>query len=589
MTRRRIAGLAFVVGLAACGGGEATNDTPLPDSGAVNDANPGCTVFLTFDPPMGVAGNQIRAIANVLNASGVLSYTWEVKYENAPVVYQAAQADNSQVMFAAPNAGVYQVSVSVDAPGQGCPTDQIGYNVASPNSNSMQVRLRVTPPGNASAPPQERLYLVTGGGGTTLNSVPVDPGVIATGNVRAGTTDVPAYLRFIPLGYRDAYVETFTTNAGAFSARVLNVAHDVLVVPTIPGFAPRLVTNWFPGTTLIAATAGTAVSGFVAGPGGGGLDGAKVQITVDGVPSTLATTTNGNFTVRSIATANVEATVDVTPPPASGLPRISATSSALNLATAVQVQYANLALRDLAGVTVRRAATAVPNAAVIVVGTLVSAATVTTGATAVPASGIVRVAATANASGQLPARLAPAAPLFAVTTVAAGDLAVTSLDLTAGVPSQIDAPAMTTVSSQITKPDLAPIAEAVFEAVPIGPLALAGVGAIRVTSRAGGAVTLALPAGGRYDVRVSDPQGRGAVELAPNLAPSAIAASYTLKPALRVLGQLQLQGAGSPVGNATVQIMCTACTGLDRSRPLGETSSTSSGAFDVAMPDPGTQ
>ncbi len=582
----RSAGLAIVVGLAACGGSEFN---PMPDSSVGNDANVGCTVFLTFDPPMGVVGNQIRAIANVINASGVLSYTWEIRYENALVAFQPAQADNSQVMFAAPDAGVYSVFVAVDAPGQSCPTDQLGYTVATPNSNSMQVRLRVTPPANASAPPQEKLYLINGGGGTSLNSVPVDPGVLATGNVRAGTTEVPAYLRFIPLGVRDAYVETFTTSAGAFSARVLNVAHDVLVVPTIPGFAPRLVTNWFPGTTLIAATAGTAVSGFVAGPGGGGLDGAKVQITVDGIPSTLATTTNGNFTVRSIASANGEAIVDVTPPPASGLPRISATSSALNLTTAVQVQYANLTLRDLAGVTVRRVATAVPNAQVIVVGTLANAATVTTGATTVPASGIVRVAATANASGQLPALRAPAAPLFAVTTVAAGDLAVTGIDLTAGVPSQIDAPAMTTVTSQIKKPDLTPIAEAVFEAVPLGPLALAGVGAIRVASRAGGAVTIALPAGGRYDVRVSDPLGRGAVELAPNLAPSAIASSYTLKPALRVLGQLQLQGAGSPVGNATVQIMCTECSGLDRSRPLGETASTSSGAFDVAMPDPGTQ
>jgi hypothetical protein len=282
--------------------------------------------------------------------------------------------------------------------------------------------------------------------------------------------------------------------------------------------------------------------------------------------------------------------VDVTPPDGSGLPRLLAQAPAFALDQSFQISYAALALRDLAGATIRRQGAPIAGAKVVLVGSLAGIGTVTAGATA-SASGVVRIAATANGAGVLPATLAPARPLSAVVEAAPNDHAVAAIDLTTGAPAAIDAPPAAAIATELRASDgLTPIAGAVLDAVPAGALALAGVtSSIRARAGPGGQLAASLAAGGRYDLRVHDPVlARGAPRLVPDATAQTIAASYALRPALTATGKLLLQGSPTPIGGAAVQLLCSQCTGLERDRPLAEATSDPAGAFTLVVPDPGT-
>ena len=578
--------------LAACGAGGFGPD-PTGDGGSGGDASPGCSVFIEFEPDLPIAGpaTVVRANGGVLNAPGVLGYTWGVTFGGAPIAHAPAQADGSAITFPAVAPGVYVVRLDVDG-ASSCPTEQVQLNVRAPGGNQSQVRLHVAPPASETVPPLDKLVSVLGGANFSLGTVVLDPGMAAAGTVRSGGTGVAAYLRFMPSAAPEAAVEVFANASGAFSARVVNQPHDVLVIPTVAGYAPRRVEGWTPFQTVIPVGAGTAVTGTVRGPSGAALVGAKVQLKIGEVPSTVATTAaNGGFSVLVEPDPGAVISIDVTPPAGSGLPRLAAQSQTLfDLAQPVQVSYAaSLTLRDLAGTTIRRQGAPVANAKLVVVGSLAAIGTVTAGATPVTASGVVRIAAAASAAGVLPAMLAPARPLSAVVEVVANDLAVTAIDLTAGTPATIDAPPAVPVATQLRAPGGAPIESAFLDAVPAGALALAGVtSTIRGRSGVGGQLSTSLAAGGRYDLRIHDPLlVRGAPLLVAGVTAQTIAGGYALVPALAVTGKLALSGNPTPVGGAAVQILCSLCTGLERSRPLAEGTSAPDGAFTLVVPDPG--
>lgn len=581
MTRPWLVAVAIVAGTACSGGLDMAGDDTTPD------APTGCAVALAFDPAMALAGpeTEIRASALVSGASGVLTYTWEVTRGGSTVAFAPALPDQSAIAFAAPDPGPYRVMVAVSAAGGAfCPTAQGDVNVGVPGGNLAQVRLRVYPPASVAAPPAEKLVLVPGGAGFSLGNVTVEPGVVATGHVRAGTTGVPAYLRFIPLGARDAVIEAFAAADGSFSARVLNQVHDVLIVPSAPGYAPRRIAGWVPGTPLLAIDAGTAVTGTVLDPGGQPIANAHVQLAYDGVPSTLATTDGaGMFAVLAVPVAGAEVRVQITPPAASGWPRI--TGAAVGIASPLSIQYsAVLQRRDAGGAVVRRGGVAQANAPVTIVGTIGAVATINGN---VSANGEVRIATRTTGAGAIPAStLAPAAPLSAVSQIGA-QLAVGAFDLSAGVPASIDAPAAVSLDIALRDAAAAPLPGAVLELAPSGPLALAGAPALRAAADGAGTASLLVPAGGRFDVRASDPRGRAAPIVVTGVPTASLAAAYALAPALHVTGTLVLAGNPQPVGRATVQILCTQCTGVDRSRPLAEGATSAAGAFDVAVHDPG--
>jgi hypothetical protein len=577
--------LAVVV-LAGCAGdfGASGDDTPGPD------ANPGCDVFLSFNTTEAIAGptTEIRATANVTGAPGVLDYSWQVtKGTDVPFTYQ--QLDHSAIAFTASDTGAYHVQVAVSG-GNFCPTAQGNVNVGIEGAGMTQVRVRVYPAPGTMAPPQEQMKLIPGGPGEyALNQVAIDPGVVAMGLVRDGATPIPAYLRFIPLGGRDAYVEAYASTDGAFATRTLNQVHDVLVVPTIAGYAPKLVTSWTPGMNL-AISPGVAITGTVVDPAGAPVANAQVQIQVDGTPSTLATTNGaGAFTVRAeVPIGANELRVDVAPPVASGLPRVSGASMTLTPTMPIAVAYASaLVRRDVGGTVVRRGGVAQANIPVKLVGTIGTVATITTGSTTITANGEVRIATQTTGTGALPAgTLAPNAPLSAVSQIS-GQLAVGTFDLTLAVPAAIDAPGTLPITTVVNDAAGSPLPNALVELVPAGALRLAGASTLRASTNASGVASLAVPAGGVFDLRASDPQGKGAPVRFEGVPAASIAPVYALAKSKQVTGTLLLSGNPQPVGRATIQILCTLCAGVERTRPMAEGSSSSGGDFSIAVLDAG--
>jgi hypothetical protein len=601
MSAPHLRALALVLaacGLAACAGQLSPGDDSTAD-GNPGDGNPGCSVFLTFEGPTPLVASPstvIRANAMVQGGIGVLEYTWSVTFQGGAITTAKALDDNSAITFPAVAAGVY--TVQVDVAGASCPTTQVPFNVPAAGANQLQLRMRVTPPASTGLPASEKQVTILGGASSySLGTVSLDPGQTASATVQRGGTGVPAFLRLMPVAAPEAAVEMFTNGAGGFTARVLGQAHDVLVVPTSSAVAPRVV-RWSPGTPVIdLVDAGSAVGGTVLGPGGAALGGAKVQLKVGGVPSTLALTgADGKFSLLARpGAADAIIAVDVTPPDGSGLPRLLAQSTTLfDLAKPFTITYtASLALRDLGGAQLRRGTAALAGARVVVVGDVPGAASVVSGTnTAVSAFGAVQIAATADGSGILPPTLAPARQLTAVIAVdpAVNDYAATAIDLTSTRPTTIDAPVGVQISTQLRRPDGVGIPDAVLDATPAGALAKAGVtSVIRARSGTNGQLSAIVAAGGHYDLRIHDPvYGRGAPVIALDVT-RPIATQYTLLPALAATGKLLQEVNPTPVGGAAIQFLlpCSPCTGLDRSRPIAEGTSQPDGSFAVVVPDPG--
>jgi hypothetical protein len=183
----------------------------------------------------------------------------------------------------------------------------------------------------------------------------------------------------------------------------------------------------------------------------------------------------------------------------------------------------------------------------------------------------------------------PAAELSAVVTVAAGDIAVARLDATAGAPQNVDAPAMTHVTTSILDPGGSRLRSAVLDVVPLDALARAAVPTAHLTANESGEVTAALAAGGRYELRLQDPVGRGAPLVVTDRTADTIEANYRLPLALRLRGSVKMFGGTQVLANAVVQILCEDCSGIARVRPIGETVSDATGRFAVSVPDPGTR
>ncbi len=593
MRRHAIALAVVIASGAGCGGGDfGGDDNPVVDGNqGSNDAATGCNVGITFDPSDPVAGPDtiVRAVSHLENIGGVVEYEWHVLRGATEIAFQPAQDDLSQIAFPATSPAAFSVFLRVSVPGSVfCPEAQASVTAVAAGANDVEMRIHVVPPASSQRPPIDKRVIVHGGGPTTLADIVLDPGVMVTGSVQDGLTGIPSYLRFMPQSGKEAFVESFSDGTGAYTAIVSNQRHDVLVVPVTAGVAPQLIKDWMPSQSNLAVVPGSTISGVVRDPANAVIAGAKVQLTIAGVPSTLATTNAaGAFTVRAVlGPAGSPVRFDVTPPEPIGLPRLTASATTFDLAQPVTVRYAaGLTTRDLAGTTIRRAGSPVANAKVSVVGTLALVGTVTAGTTA-NGSGEVRMSAVADGAGVLPALRAPAAALSAVVEAAPGDLAVSVLDLSAGVPASINAPAMLPVTTVIHSPTTAVIGGVTLDALPIGVLQLAGAGAIRATSNGSGTITTRLASGGHYELRISDPAGRGGQLVVGDVTAPAVAANQTLPVAVRVGATVKTEL--GVLRGASVQLLCSLCTGVARSRPVTEGVTGIDGKFSLAVPDPGT-
>lgn len=580
--------LVIAAGLAglAAGCGMATDSDGRPDGGA-SDAMHGCRATIEFQPTEPTEGMQVRATATVVDGSGVYSFAWQATRSGQPVALVDEQPDGSAVSFAGV-AGGYLVEVTAIGPGA-CAPASAAINVRASGAETRAFTLRVSPTESA-LPPVETVAVVFGGPASyALGAVVLPQTTELVTPVRDATgAALPGYVEVFPAGSPTAIAHAFAVAPGGFRARLAPQIHDLLVVPSVPGAAPLRIASWSPGTA-IEVDAGSEVAGSVRGPGGAPLAGAQVQLMIGGVPSTLATTTAaGAFALRARPLPGARVEVRVAPPAGSGLPRLVATSTELALGQPVAIAYAAQATRDVGGAVVRRGGAAVANAEVVFTGAIAAAGAVTTGATGATAAGVVRIASVANASGALPATLVPARALSAVTHVGGGDYAVSAVDLGAGVPAAIDAPARVATTTALRDASDRPLAGAIAEAVPAGVLALAGVVApVRAVANASGEVSLALAAGGSYDLRLRDPRQRAAADRHP-VATGAVAARYLLPRALVVSGTILQPTSLQPLVGAAVQLGCAECTGTERERPLGEVVTDAAGRFSAAVPNPGT-
>jgi len=580
-----------LLALAACGGagGPAITDANNGDGAGSPDAPGTCNVSITFDPDPAVAqpDTVVRAISHVANAPGVQTFTWHVLRGPTMIPTDPAQDDYSQALFPAIVAASYDVFLDVDVAGVFCPQGQATLTVSAPGANEATMRIHVTPPPSEQLPPLDKLVIVHGGGDQTLPDVVLDPGVVVNGNVLGSGIGIPSYLRFMPISGKEAVVESFSDGAGGFTARVLDQPHDVLVVPATASFPPTLVKNWLPSQTNLAVDPGTAISGVVRDQANALLAGAKVQLSIDGTPSTLATTNAaGAFTVRAALVTGATVRFDVTPPATSGLPRLSASSTTFDLAQAVAIKFSATTIRDLANTLVRRSGAPLANAKVSVVGALAAPAGTVTAGVVASASGEIRITATTDGAGRLPSMKATANVLSAVVEPGPGDAAVTALDLTGGVPATIDALALQPVTTVIHAPTAGVLAGVTLDAVPLGALQLAGAPSVHATSGVGGTISTSFAPGGHYQLRFSDAAGRGAMLIVPDVTSASIAANHTLHTPVHV--GATVKGETSVIRGASVQMLCAVCSGIERSRPLAEIATGNDGKFLLAVPDPGT-
>ena len=553
------------------------------------DFGPGdqCDVAIMFSPSAPLTNMEVRASSIVVNAPGVLTYDWHVTQGGMTVPFSDALPGHEDIAFTPLTAGTYHVTLAVTG-SVSCPVASGDLNVTDEGAGSLKVRLHVTPPPDLDVPPIDKRLAIPGGGDLDISPVTLDPGVRGSGSITLGGTGIAAYLRLAPAGMPDAVVETFSSTTGSFSVRMRDEPHAILVIPTDATLAPGRFAAWNPGDPALQLQPGDTLAGVVRDGAGIGLANAKVQLVIDGVPSAIGTTTGtGAFTLHAATVPGVPATVIVTPPAGSGLPRLEATDT-FSLSQQIVVRYAAFPIRDLGGVHIRRGGVAQPGAKVSFVGTDTGGGTVTVGTVVASATAVVRVTATADGTGQLPPTLVPGLPVSAVVTVAPGDLAVTPLALGTTVPTDITAPAMVPFSTRGLSPATgAGIDGVTLDLVPRAALADAGAPILHVVGAATGALTGQLASGGHYDARWSDPNSGSAPRTDLDVTATNLAGAYTLPRALFLTGELAVPGNPNPIPRAAVQVLCRDCLGIDHDRPIAEASSDALGTFAIALPDPG--
>lgn len=556
------------------------------------DPNPGeCRTALEIVPFQATAGEAVRVRALLIDALGVQNYDWTVTTSGDRVAYAAAQPDNSEIMFVAAVPGVYDVQLAVTGPA-GCPGAHAPMNVIATNANELNVELRITPPASAKLTPYELFARVYGGADYTYGILPVDTGRSYTGQVRSGTSGIPARLLFLHRN-GDVKAEVVTNASGAFT--VTSQISDVLVIPQDPSLLPQKILNWplvAAGTfdPTINVSPGHLMTGTVRGPAGEPLAGATVQspsgLGVLFKHGPLGTTDPSGVFKLYVEPFTDTTIIEVAPPQNSGLPPITAFLRP-RLAQPIHVRYdaPTAPLRDLAGVIVTRAGQSVGAARVVFSSQ--STATVEHGAAVIAASGESRVETTTNALGELPSTLVRAEAVTVVVELADGTHAVGPLDLTSGTPSSIDMPAAVAVATQLRTADGTPIEGAVLDAAPMFALRSAGIGStIRATSGAGGLVIMSLAANAHYEFRVHDPVRRRGASSVFFAGSAHIAESYALNPKVTVTGNLVLPVSLTPIEGAVVQAVGGNCSGCGNL--LAEAVTEPDGRFTLVVPDPGT-
>ncbi|MEZ4400238.1 MAG: hypothetical protein R3B06_09475 [Kofleriaceae bacterium] len=573
--RRRVRGLA----LAAIAGAVA-----LPLAGCGSEGFDQCQVAVAVTPldPVAPATLTIRA---TVETTGFLTYRWTVTRAGQPVSVTPRTPDARDVDVVADLPGVYQVRLDIDGGAPGCDPWLGDVNVRDPGGASRAMRLRFTPPSASAVPTQERLLVVPGGADYAVGVLPIDPGTPTPVQVRAADgTPVAAAVQLTSRSTPDATIELTTSATGQATPRLTPGRYDALVVPLDPLVPPTAIAGWDPGTGVLTLVAGQPVTGEVLDGVGQPVAGARVTIT-GGAPSTVGLTSSaGAFALTR--QRSTDAVLTVVPPPASGLPRLTAPLGDLAGAGALTIRYAaGRPVRDLGGLAVAQAGVPAAGGHVLFALEQPGAATISDGTTTVDATGSHRDRVEIDDAGRLaPYRLTVGSGrAFVVPTTGPGGVAL--LTVTPTAPVAIDAPAAVHATAAITAA-AAVVAGAQATAVIDGDLAHLGAPVVRATADGDGRLDLALAAGATYQVTLVDPRGGAATRRLALAGVATDLGAVELPAAIRVFGELRVVGQSVGLAAAAVTALCDDCAGLDRSDPLGAAVTDATGAFAVAVPDP---
>ncbi len=601
----RAAALAVLVGTVASGlaasacGGAFGSDL---DGGNGSDAGgPLCEMVVNYAPSAPEVGATVDLDGSIYKeqVSGFESYDFSVTRSGSPVATSdRSPFDGSKVSFVADQPGPYRVELRGDVGGLSCTDGVLTINVTDVGTPRRRFRFHFVPALGQPAPQQDRVFQVPGLAPFDLGIVGLDTGIDVGGTVRdAGGSPRAAYLRFTRQS--DGVVtEAFADAAGAYQTRLADGTYDMLAVPDDPSLAPRQVTG-ASATALgnLTLTAGDTVTGTVRDGGGQPIAGAQVALRIGGVPSAVATTDGtGGFSLA--AHLGGAAALTVTPPAASGLPRLDVNPAAGLTPTAgvaLAIDYAaGLTSRTLAFDVKSAGGAAAPGASVTLVRRAsASAGTVTpAGGSAVAAAGGLRVTAEADGAGQVSGLVVPDG-VYDLIARAAGGAGVTlkSVDLSAGQPSPaaISLAASGTVSGTVGGSGNT-VAGVHVVAAPRGLLASEPGAASMAVTDTSGAFALPLVGGGTFDLTFEPPgaelaRARLADVAAPDAGGSTSLGQTNLAAAIAVSGKVAIPGVAVASG-VSVLVFCDGCSGPEASLPIAEGVTGPQGTFTVALPDP---
>jgi hypothetical protein len=595
--------VALAVTFAACAD-FAGDDGGFPDGAIPQDATvqvdaapavdarpPGCEVVLRADPSQPVVGDDVTVTATIERAKGPVVPTWTVRDVNHVPIEPTIGRGGESIAFRVTAIGTYQVRVDL-GPDSGCWDGEHSIAVRAPDAARAQWWLQVVFPDRLGLPPHEERVWVESSGVVDIGveeAIAVDlPVVDATGAA------VPAVVRWSRLpGVRRPYavpVESATDDTGRVRTRLRD--HDdyeVLIVPRCADgaacpLAPTVYRSWAIDDGALVVVAGQELTGTVRGPGGGPLAGARVVLTVDGVPSTIATTAaDGSFAVRSSRLGRARVVVA---PDGGGLPRLEASLDVI-AGEPITVRYAALATRALTGAAIRFGGEAYAGARLTVVADIAAAGTIGQGAASVVAPGRFVASQVTGPDRALLALVAPAVPVSVVLEPVPPILSVIEVDLAASAPAAFDAVPLATLRGRVSAPDGGDPGPVRIRAVPTGALAAATGMAAGDTTGATGGYQLLVAAGGTYELVASDPGERFAEARRPGAAAGTVP-DLALRAAVALDGSLR--ALGSPVEalrGASIALRCLECTGPEASRAVAVTLVGSTGRFRLMAPDPG--
>lgn len=592
--------LCAAVSMTSCGDDGAGD---APDGGASY-----CDSVVSLSPTDPIAPATISVTGTITGpAAGADGFEWSVRKEGDASFDPGDPGDVSSFSFSAPSPGLYEVTLFGSAGGTPCTSDTAGVNVVDSGAQSELYRLRVVPSVSDGAPVQEHVREVVGSTASTFDvgTIALDSGLAVAGTVRDSTdAAVQAYLRFTTIGDVDPMsTEAFSSAAGEFDVTLISGTYDVLIVPQDNALAPVELTGvGISGLDALVVPAAMPISGTVLDPSGAPVAGATVTLSIDGVPSTLATTDPAGVFV-ALAHPGGATAVHVSPPAGSGLPELALSAQNGLIATsadALAIQYdANLTSRSLAvPVTMRDGTTPAPGARVTFVApAIASAATITSGgAAALPMQGAARIAVTVDGAGDLPATAVPEAMYDVVVEPPASasadeGVSLTEVDMQLGVPSptQLSLDEWAVLSGSVVDEQEIGIDLIRVTAIPAGILAGATTASAMGTTDTG-AYSVLVAGGGSYDLvfDASDyGQARARVSVVAGAAgETTVAPPVEMPDALEVTGEVQLSGNG--LAGVSITLLCYECAGGEQaSLAIAEAVSEIDGSFSLAVPNPG--